>query len=173
MLTPESFVVSGRVLVDYIETAVLTLTVSHVGPVSVPLPVLREFNIGPDVCEDLGIEVTDPPMQQMASALSPARTVTFEEGLCQIVAGSSGRTVLGSDRHLKAHCEKNGVRFCCVRELMDRLVVLGRMPKREAQLIVRTMDRRRVTRPSDSSGRRPPLIHRGGGRGLKMPAFEK
>ena len=160
--------VTGGVLVDHLNTSVLALTVEYLGPVSIPFPALKPYSLAAELCENLGVEVTEPAPEQLYSAAtavrSSTRVVSFEERLCQIVAGGSKRTVLGDNRLLKTLCDENGVPFCFVPELMDRVVRHGRLARREALRIERARQQRRSLLIGVTSSSRLRLGRTGGGR---------
>lgn len=122
---PLLLIVDANVLIDYAQSdsSILALVVKHVGPVLVPLPVLKEVDqLSRDDCDRLGITLLDPTLDEMTTVSSPRPSLSFEDELCLVLATAGGFTCVTNDKTLRRECESEAVPVYWGLELMVELV---------------------------------------------------
>lgn len=119
-------IVDANVLIDYAnsDVSVIALAVKHLGPVHVPLPILKEVDqLTAADCVRLGITLLDPSFDELAAAEALVRpALSFEDKLCLVLAGANGYTCVTNDKPLRAACDAAGVTARWGLQLMSDLV---------------------------------------------------
>ena len=114
------------VLIDYLKAnlSVLALASRHIGKAHVLSTVLQYEVDGLDAedCEQRGIEVVEPDLEQLSEASLLHGSLSFNDYLCLIIASRRGFVCVTNDKALRKACERDGVSTLWGLEVMLELV---------------------------------------------------
>ena len=125
MATPRRLlIIDANVLIDFalVDVSILALVAKRLGEVQVPLPLLEEVELDESLCEQLGLKIVDPSLEQISQAASARGKLSFEDHLCLLLAKASGLTCVTNDRALRKACVDEEVPTLWGLELMIGLV---------------------------------------------------
>jgi predicted nucleic acid-binding protein len=136
--------VDANVLIDYLEGDLLVLqsVTRHLGRVYVPSVVLDEVQrVDERICDQLGIEVVEPSLDQILQAAAGGGRLSFEDRVCCLMARELGWTCVTNDSSLRRECLSQGVKVLWGLQLMVRLVAAGHLVPEEALAIAQRIQR--------------------------------
>lgn len=143
----------ANVLIDFCEAdrTVLRLVSEHIGPVHVPLPILREEVdqfLDDDDYDDLGIVPIEPPTETATLATKKRAGLSFHDQLCLLLARDNGWTCVTNDGRLRRECESEEVPVLWGLETIALLVDEQVLPAADAERMgraIRTANPRFIT----------------------------
>ena len=117
-----------------------------VGPVHVVLPVFAEVDqIDEAEAQELGLELIEPEVAQLAAAANLSRRLSFEDRVCLVVARDAGWTCITNDRALRRECEAASVEVIWGLELLALTVEAGGLTARDAAALARVIGQNNPT----------------------------
>lgn len=128
-------IVDANVLIDYVLTdeTILALAANHLGSIHVLREVVDEVDqIDEAECDQLGLIVVDPSVDQLLEAGREAGPLAFADRLCLILARENGWTCVTNDRPLHRACADAGVATMWGLELLLELVAGGHLGQDDA-----------------------------------------
>jgi rRNA-processing protein FCF1 len=137
------FIIDSSVIIDYraVQPLVLGSIAEHLGPVLVPEPILGEIDgMNHRDCEDLGIEVIDPEMEDYAYAASkPYAGPSGNDLVCMHIAMRLKAVCVTNDKPLREACIDSNVNVMWGLRPMIQLVKVGALPPQNASGIAKSM----------------------------------
>lgn len=135
-------VFDASALIDIVDSdaRLLTTFAREIGPVLIPVPVLREVStLTEEDCLALGLTVVLPTLEQLGEAATARGSLSEEDHLCLIVARDLGAICATSDGALYNACVAERVDAWRGLQPLITLVVAGHLEVRAAILIVRAI----------------------------------
>lgn len=136
-MPPARFLVlDACVLIDFckVDKTILSVVCEHVGAIHVPSPVLNEVDqLTEDEAAELGIVVVDPALEQLVAAGVRRGGLSFEDGLCVIMARDLSWTCVSNDGAVRKACELQSVPVLWGLEMMGMAVAVGGLGLGEAE----------------------------------------
>ena len=136
----------ANVLIDFCEAdrTVLRLVSEHIGPVHVPLPIIREEVqdlLADDDHAELGIVPIEPTLEAATEAAGKRAGLSFHDQLCLVLARDNGWTCVTNDGRLRRECEAEKIPVLWGLETIALLVDAQVLPVVEAERLGRAIQR--------------------------------
>ena len=115
----------ANVLIDYQKSdfSILDLANRHLGKVHVLTSILSEVDgLDAEMCKERDLTVIEPELDQLILAGERKGRLSFNDGLCLIVAAADGYTCVTNDRALRKACVEMKVPTIWGLEIMTELV---------------------------------------------------
>jgi rRNA-processing protein FCF1 len=129
-------ILDANVLIDFYQVGIelLGLFVTHLGPVFIPMEVLKEARgLSRDACVAMGATVVEASFKDLTEASSIGRPrLSFEDSLCLVMARSNGWTCVTNDRALRKSCTAAGVPIKWELEAIAEINGVGGLTKEKA-----------------------------------------
>jgi predicted nucleic acid-binding protein len=144
--TRGSLIMDANVLIDFCEAdrTILRLVSEHIGPVHVPIPILREEVqelLADEDHAELGIVPIEPTLEVATEAAGRRAGLSFYDQLCLVLARDNGWTCVTNDGRLRRECEVESVPVLWGLETIALLVDAEVLPVAEAERIGRAIQR--------------------------------
>lgn len=139
---PQILLADANVLIDFrdADPSVLSLVVTHLGPLRVVHAVLEEVNDFDEArAASLGIEVVDVPTELLLEVATLPHHLRRADRLCYLACRDNDWICLTNDRHLRSLCDANSVRLRWGLELLIDLVACGALQRDGALRIAETI----------------------------------
>jgi rRNA-processing protein FCF1 len=137
------FVIDSSVIIDYraVKPLVLGSIAEYLGPVLVPEPILGEIDgMNHRDCEDLGITVIDPEMDDYAYAASkPYAGPSGNDLVCMHIAMRLKAVCITNDKPFREACIDSKVDVMWGLRPMIQLVKVGALTSKNASDIAKSM----------------------------------
>lgn len=139
-------IMDANVLIDFCEAdrTILLLVSEHIGPVHVPLPILREEVqdlLADEDHAELGIVPIEPTLEEATEAAGKRAGLSFYDQLCLVLARDNGWTCVTNDGRLRRECDAEKVPVLWGLETIALLVDAAVLSIAEAERIGRTIQR--------------------------------
>lgn len=135
-------VFDASALIDIVDAdpTLLTTVAREIGPVLIPIPVLREVStLTEEDCDALGLTIVVPTLEQLDEAATARGSLSEEDHLCLIVARDLGAICVSSDGALHKACVAEGVDVWRGLRPLIVLVAGGHLEVRAAIVTVRAI----------------------------------
>lgn len=132
----ESMIMDACVLIDFIKAdrSVLKLIVKHVGSLCVPSPVVEEVHEirNPNELLELEVEIVEPEIDEAYAAVSLSGSLSFQDGLCLLIAKRLGLICVTNDKILRKRCKEEDIPILWGLKLLVQLHREGGIPSKDA-----------------------------------------
>ncbi len=129
-------ILDANVLIDFHQVGheLLGLFVAHLGPVFIPMEILREARgLSLEACVAMGANVVEASFKDLTEASSEGKSrLSFEDTLCLVMAKSNGWTCVTNDRALRKGCRAAGVPIKWELEAIAEINGVGGLTKEKA-----------------------------------------
>jgi predicted nucleic acid-binding protein len=136
-------IMDASVLIDLCaaDRTLIALISDQLGPVHVPLPLLREEvqDIAESDCAELGIVAVEPSLEMIVDATSRRGGLSFHDRICLLLAQDHGWTCVTNDAALRRACGEAGVAVLWGLEVVALLVEEGALPAADAAEVGRAI----------------------------------
>ena len=135
-MTRPLLILDANVLIDFHQVGIelLGLFVVHLGPVFIPMEVLKEARaLSLEACVSLGATIVEASFNDLTEASSESKArLSFEDTLCLVMARSNGWTCVTNDRALRKSCKDAGVPIKWELEAITEIHKAGGLTKEKA-----------------------------------------